>query len=308
MTSGTAAAGAAQLVGGLVLAPLLPGLVQHWKARLQGRRGPSPLQPYRELRRLWGKSAVTVEGTSGLYRVAPAVVAATVAAAILLVPAAELAPELGVGHDLLVLAGLLALGRFALAAAAWDVGNGFALMGASRDLTFAVFVEATLILSLALAALVAGSTDLTAIVAATAGTAVWSSPALALGSVAFALVVIAETGRQPVDNPDTHLELTMIHEGPLLEYAGRDLAYLHWAASARHWLVLALAAQVFLPHAQGVWWQLGLLPVVLVLLCAGLALAETLVVKMRILLVPRLLAAGGVVALLGIVAQLVEAA
>jgi formate hydrogenlyase subunit 4 len=306
MSSGTAAAGAAQLVGGLLLAPLLPGLVQLLKARLQGRRGPSPLQPYRELRRLWGKSAVTVEGTSGLYRLAPAVVAASVGAAVLLVPAAELAPELGVGHDLLALAGLLALARFAVAAASWDVGNGFSLMGASRDLTFAVFVEATLILSLALAALVAESTDLTAVVAATAGTAVWSSPALALGSVAFALVVVAETGRQPVDNPDTHLELTMIHEGPLLEYAGRDLAYLHWAASARHWLVLVLAAQVFLPHGQGVWWQLGLLPVVLVLLCAGLALAETLVAKMRILLVPRLLAAGGLVALLGIATQLVE--
>jgi formate hydrogenlyase subunit 4 len=308
MSSGTIAAGAAQLVGGLLLAPLLPGLVQTWKARLQGRRGPSPLQPYRELRRLWGKSAVTVEGTTGLYRLAPAVVAASVAAAVLLVPAAELAPDLGVGHDLLALAGLLALARFALAAAAWDVGNGFSLMGASRDLTFAVFVEATLILSLALAALVAESTDLTAVVAATAGTAVWSSPALALGSVAFALVVISETGRQPVDNPDTHLELTMIHEGPLLEYAGRDLAYLHWAASARHWLVLVLAAQVFLPHAQGVWGQLGLLPIVLVVLCAGLALAETLIAKMRILLVPRLLAAGGLIALLGIAAQLVDPA
>ena len=85
-------------------------------------------------------------------------------------------------------------------------------------------------------------------VAGTAGTGVWSSPALALAAVAFALVVVAETGRQPVDNPDTHLELTMIHEGPLLEYGGRDLAYLQWAAAARHWLVLVLAAQVFLPH------------------------------------------------------------
>ena len=82
------------------------------------------------------------------------------------------------------------------------------------------------------------------------GTGAWSSPALALGALAFALVVVAETGRQPVDNPDTHLELTMIHEGPLLEYAGRDLAYLQWAAAARHWLVLVLAAQVFLPHPR----------------------------------------------------------
>ena len=153
---------------------------------------------------------------------------------------------------------MLALARFALTASAWDVANGFSLMGASRDLTLSVFVEATLILSLSLAALVAATTDLTGIIAGTAGTAVWSSPALALGAVAFALVVVAETGRQPVDNPDTHLELTMIHEGPLLEYGGRDQAYLQWAAAARHWLVLVLAAQIFLPHPESVWWQLAL--------------------------------------------------
>ena len=304
MNAGTAAAGAVQIAGGIVLAPLLPGLVQHWKARLQGRPGPSPLQPYRELRRLWSRSAISVEGTSAVYRLAPAVVAASLAAAVLLVPAAERAPDWGVGHDALALAGFLALARFAIAASAWDVSNGFSLMGASRDLTLSVFVEATLILALAVAALVAATTDLTGIIAGTAGTAVWSSPALALGAVAFALVVIAETGRQPVDNPDTHLELTMIHEGPLLEYGGRDQAYLQWAAAARHWLVLVLAAQVFLPHPASVWWQLALLPVWLAVLCAALALTETLVVKMRVLLVPRLLAAGAVAALLGIAARL----
>jgi formate hydrogenlyase subunit 4 len=143
-------------------------------------------------------------------------------------------------------------------------------------------------------------------VAGTAGTAVWSNPALALGAAAFALVVVAETGRQPIDNPDTHLELTMIHEGPLLEYAGRDLAFLQWAAAVRHWLVLVLAAQVFLPHANGVWEQLALLPLALVVLCAALALMETLIAKMRILLAPRLIALGGVAALLGIASWLVQ--
>ena len=152
----------------------------------------------------------------------------------------------------------------------WDVANGFSLMGASRDLTLSVFVEATLVLSLAVAALVAGTTDLRGDRRRRRPAAdVWASPALALGALAFALVVVAETGRQPVDNPDTHLELTMIHEGPLLEYAGRDLAYLQWAAAARHWLVLVLAAQVFLPHPRDVWWQLALLPVALVVLCGG---------------------------------------
>ena len=219
--------------------------------------GRAPLQPYRELRRLWGKSAVSPEGTTVVYRLAPSVVAAAITAAVLVVPVAATAPSWGIGHDALLLVGLLALARFAVVAAAWDVGSGFSLIGASRDLTLSVFVEATLVLSLAVAALLAGTTDLRGVVAATAGTDVWTSPALALGALAFALVAVAETGRQPVDSPDTHLELTMIHEGPLLEYAGRDLAYLQWAAAVRHWLVLVLAAQVFLPHPRDVWLQLA---------------------------------------------------
>ena len=306
MSATAATATVAQLVGGIALAPLLPGLVQHWKARLQGRRGPTPLQPYRELRRLWGKSAVDVEGTGIVYRLAPSVAAGSVAVAVLLVPVASDAPDLGVGRDALVLAGLLALARFAVAASSWEVANGFALMGASRDLTIAVFVEAALVLALAVAALVSGTTDLVQMIAGTAGSAAWSGPALALGALAFALVVVAETGRQPVDNPDTHLELTMIHEGPLLEYAGRDLALLQWAAAARHWLVLVLAAQIFLPHSADPRVQLALLPVLLVVLCGALALTETLVAKTRILLAPRLLGIAGLVALLGIVAWLVE--
>jgi formate hydrogenlyase subunit 4 len=306
MSATAATATVAQLVGGIALAPLLPGLVQHWKARLQGRRGPTPLQPYRELRRLWGKSAVDVEGTGIVYRLAPSVAAGSVAVAVLLVPVASDAPDLGVGRDALVLAGLLALARFAVAASSWEVANGFALMGASRDLTIAVFVEAALVLALAVAALVSSTTDLVQMIAGTAGSAAWSGPALALGALAFALVVVAETGRQPVDNPDTHLELTMIHEGPLLEYAGRDLALLQWAAAARHWLVLVLAAQIFLPHSADPRVQLALLPVLLVVLCGALALTETLVAKMRILLAPRLLGIAGLVALLGIVAWLVE--
>ena len=301
-------AGALQVVGGVALAPLLPGLVQHWKARLQGRRGPTPLQPYRELRRLWGKSAVVPEGSTIVYRLAPAVVAASLLVAILIVPVSAASPGLGLGGDALALLGVLALARFAVAAASWDVGSGFALMGASRDLTLTVFVEATLVLALAVAALAAGTTELRDVVAATAGGDVWARPALALGGVAFALVVVAETGRQPVDNPDTHLELTMIHEGPLLEYAGRDLAYLHWAAAARHWVVLLLAAQVFLPHPHGEWAQLATLPLALVVLCGALALTETLFAKLRVLLVPRLLAAGSVAALLGIAITLVESA
>jgi formate hydrogenlyase subunit 4 len=308
MSSSAAASAAVQLTGGIALAPLLPGLVQHWKARLQGRPGPSPLQPYRELRRLWSRACIDVEGTSLVYRSAPPVAAAAVVAAVLLVPVSGDAPDLGVGHSMLALGGLLALARFALGAASWDTENGFALMGASRDLTLSVFVEASLVLALGVAALVAGTTDLAGMIAGTAGSAVWSSPGIALGAVGFALVVVAETGRQPIDNPDTHLELTMIHEGPLLEYGGRDLAYLQWSAAARHWIVLVLAAQIFVPHATDTWLQLALFPVVLVVLAGALALTETLVAKMRILLAPRLIAVGAAAALLGVLTWLVETA
>ena len=154
----------------------------------------------------------------------------------------------GLGHDAIVLVGLLALARFAIGAAAWDTGSGFALMGASRDLTFAVFVEGLFLLVLVLLALPASSTDLVAMSAAGADGEAWREPVRWAAVIALALVVLAETGRQPIDNPDTHLELTMIHEGPLLEYAGRDLALLQWAAAARHWIVLVLVAEVAMPH------------------------------------------------------------
>lgn len=237
-----------------------------------------------------------------MYRLAPAVAASGAAAAVLVLPVAAAAPRLGLGHDALALIGLLALGRFALAVACWDTANGFSLMGASRDLTISVFVEMTLVAALAVAALESGTTDLAGMVGATGGGHVWSNPAPALAVAAAALVAVAETGRQPVDNPDTHLELTMIHEGPLLEYAGRDLAYLQWTAAVRHWLVLVLLAQVFLPHARTGVLQLALLPAVLVVLCAALAIVETLFAKMRILAVPRLLGIGALAGVLGVAA------
>ena len=280
------------LLAGIVLAPLLPGAIQALKARAQGRRGASPLQPYRVLKRLWGKSAVDPAGTGPVYRIVPALVAACLLSALALLP---LDGGLGLGNDAFVLVGLLALARFALAAAAWDTGNGFALMGAARDLALAVFAEALLALALLLAAQPAHSTDLLAMRDATAGGAIWEDPAHWCALLAFALVVVAETGRQPVDNPDTHLELTMIHEGPLLEYAGRDLAYLQWAAAARHWVVLVLAAELFLPRGGGL---LGLAAALLGL-CVALAAVETAQANMRILRVPALLGLGLLVALAG---------
>lgn len=300
MSGASAIAGTVQVLGGVGLSPLLPGLVQHLKGRLQGRPGPSPLQPYRELRRLWRKSAVAPVPRTPIYELAPALVAGSLLIALALVPIGGRSPAWPVGDDALVLVGLLALGRFAITLAAWDTGGGFGLMGASRDLTFSVWVEAVLLLVLVVLALPTGSTDLLALSASAARAHVWGEPAHWAAALAFALVMLAETGRQPVDNPDTHLELTMVHEGPLLEYAGRELAYLQWAAAARHWIMLVLATELLVPHPGPFAARLAVLAASLPLWCALLALVETTQAKMRILRVPLFLGAGGAVCLLGL--------
>lgn len=301
MTAQTVVAGMVQVVGGVAAAPLLVGLTQQGKALLQGRRGPGPLQPYRELRRLWGKSAVDVDGSTIVYRLAPVLVAAATGAAILLVPAADRAPGFGVGHDALALAGLLALARLAVCAAAWDVSNGFALQGASRDLTLSVFVEAALVLSLAVAALVAGTTDLRGVVAGNAGFEPWSTPALALGAAAFLLVVIAETGRQPVDNPDTHLELTMIHEVMVLDHGGPDFAFILYGAAMKLFLFGALLSRIVLGHAEGALASELLFFGGLLLFAVGVGLVESAMARLRMVRVPQLLVGASVLSAFALV-------
>ncbi len=288
-------------VAGAGLAPLLPGGVQAVKARMQGRRGPGVLQPYRELRRLWRRSRVDPLGTGPLYRAAPPVVAAALVVCLLVVPVAASGTGWPAGNDVLLVLGLLALSRFAISLSAWDTGGGFGLMGSSRDLTLAVFGEALLVLVVLLASLPARSTDLQAMWTAAAGTSIWTEPAHWCGVLAMGLVVVLETGRQPIDNPDTHLELTMIHEGPLLEYAGRDLAYLKWTAAARHWVILVLACGLFMPHPAGLVPGLAALGAGLAILVVALGVVETAQPKMRLLRVPLVLLGGIAVALLGLV-------
>ena len=300
MNAANAIAGIVQVIGGIGLSPLIPGLVQHLKGRLQGRPGPSPLQPYRELRRLWQKSGVAPRPRTVIYELAPPLVAGSLLLALVMLPVGGRSPGWPVGHDALVLVGLLALGRFAITLAAWDTGGGFGLMGASRDLTFAVPVEAVLLLVVVVVSLPVGSTSLLALSGAAARSQVWGEPAHWAAMLAFVLVGLAEVGRQPIDNPDTHLELTMVHEGPLLEYAGRELAYLQWAAAARHWIMLVLATELFLPHPGPFALRLAVLAGSLPVWCALLAILETTQAKMRILRVPLFLGAGGAVCLLGL--------
>lgn len=300
MTIDDVIAGFVQIVGGVALAPLIPGVIQHLKGRMQGRPGASALQPYRELRRLWHKSGVAPVPRTVIYELAPPVVAASLLVAILMLPVAGHSPHWPVGHDALLLVGLLALGRFAITLSAWDTGGGFGLMGASRELTFGVPAEALLLLIVVVLSLPAGSTSLLALSNADAHSAVWGQPAHWAALLGFALVVLAETGRQPIDNPDTHLELTMVHEGPLLEYAGRELAYLQWAAAARHWIMLVLTSELFIPHPGPFAARLGILALSVAVWCVLLAAVETVQAKMRILQVPLLLGAGAVVCLLGL--------
>jgi formate hydrogenlyase subunit 4 len=300
VNAANAIAGIVQVLGGIGLSPLISGLVQHLKGRLQGRPGPSQLQPYRELRRLWQKSGVAPLPRTVIYELAPPLVAGSLLLALVMLPVGGRSPGWPVGHDALVLVGLLALGRFAITLAAWDTGGGFGLMGASRDLTFAVPVEAVLLLVVVVVSLPVGSTNLLALSGAAARSRVWGEPAHWAAMLAFVLVGLAEVGRQPIDNPDTHLELTMVHEGPLLEYAGRELAYLQWAAAARHWIMLVLATELFLPHPGPFAVRLAVLAVSLPVWCALLAILETTQAKMRILRVPLFLGAGGAVCLLGL--------
>jgi formate hydrogenlyase subunit 4 len=308
----TVVLGAIQVALVLLVAPLLLGITKVVKARLQYRRGPSVLQPYRDLAKWWGKEAVESDAASPITALAPPLVLAAFVVATLLVPIVGRRPPLAGWGDLLVVVGLMALARFALALAALDAGSAFGGMGSSREVAISALVEPALLLALAGAALAAGSTDLGAIASAgsAAGTA-WFTPALLLGAGAFAVVAVAETGHEPVDNPDTHLELTMIHEGMILEASGPRLAVLMYAAELKLVLVVGLFVAAFLPiGTAGDLAPLSLLVAVgaalakLVAAAVALAVLDATLAKLRILALPGLLATASIVALAGLATRL----
>src|SRR5947208_11805640 len=238
----------AQTALALLLAPGLVGLVRWLKARLQNRRGAPVWQPYLELRKLFAKEVVVSSNASWLFRAAPFVVfASTVAVAFLVPVLAVPSPFDGVG-DLLVVVYILLLGTFFLALAGLDPGTAFGGMGSSREMTVAAIAEPTIALAIFALALGAGSTNLGRIVTqilANPGTVINPGHLLAFG--AMFIVTLAETGRLPVDNPSTHLELTMIHEAMILEYSGRYLALIEWAASFKLFIFLSFLAKLFAP-------------------------------------------------------------
>lgn len=297
----------------LALAPLLTGLMKWLRARLQYRRGPSPLQPYRDLAKWWRKETVESDASSWVSELTPPVVMACLIAAILVLPlVAQRAPLAGWG-DFLVVAGLLALARFALALGALDAGSAFGGMGSSRDVAIGTLIEPALLLSLTGAALAAGTTDLSAIAQhATGAGPAWISPALLLAAAAFCVAAVAETGHEPFDNPDTHLELTMVHEGMLLEASGRRLAMLSYGAQLKLVVVAGLFAAVFLPFGSatdlGPWnllvgAALGLAKILAV--AVGLSVLDGTLAKLRILVLPSVLGMASLLAGIGLGVQLV---
>lgn len=305
------AAAAAQLVLLVALAPLVNGVVKRAKAGLQGRHGPPILQPYFDLWKLLRKDEVRSEHATAVYRWAPAIYAAAFATAALLVPAVWLPAPLAGWGDAIVLIGLLALARFALAIAALDTASSFGGIGASREVAVAALAEPALLLSVFAVAWRTGGTDLsgtTAWILAGGPAAFAPSQLLALGALVIA--VIAETGRVPADNPDTHLELTMVHEGMLLEYSGRPLGILMWASLLKQVVLFSLVIALIAPH--GIASTLADVPLALAVFLAKLtalgllmAVIESSSAKLRILKVPELLGTASALATLALVAEVV---
>jgi formate hydrogenlyase subunit 4 len=241
--------GAALLQAGFMLAvaPLLKTAIKKMKARLQNRKGPPILQGYYDLLKLLQKEPLRSETASWIYVAGPRVYFAAAVAATTLVPVLYAAAPLEAAGGILLLVGTLALGRFALATAALDTGSPFGGMGASRDMTIAALAEPALMLGLFASALAAGSLSLGVMVRGLLQQGLSFHPSDLLAFAGLFIIVITETGRIPVDNPATHLELTMIHEAMVLEYAGPDLALVEWASALKELLYLTLLVDLFLP-------------------------------------------------------------
>lgn len=295
----------------VALAPCLVGMIRWIKARLQNRRGASWWQPYRDIRKLFAKEVVVSRNASWVFHATPFIVFASTVTVAFLIPLVVVPlPLEGVG-DLLVVVYLLLLGAFFLALAGLDPGSAFGGMGASREMTIAAITEPTLAISVFALAVTAQSTNLGHIVERTLATpATTLGPGHLLAFSALFILTLAETGRLPVDNPATHLELTMIHEAMVLEYSGRYLALVEWAAALKLLVFLSLLANLFVPWgiattptAPAI--ALGIVAFVVKLFVLGgaIAILETRVAKLRFFRVPELLAVSFVLALVAVMSS-----
>jgi formate hydrogenlyase subunit 4 len=288
----------------LVLAPLITGCIRNWKARLQNRRGPRVWQPYFDLLKFMRKDMVISEHASWVFSAAPYVVFITALLVGLMVPMVNTQAPLSLFGGVLAAVGLLALGRFFLALGGLDPASAFGGMGSSREMTIAAIAEPALMLAIFTVAITVGSTDFSRIVAA-AQQPGWNllNPAHLMAFAALFIVLLAETGRVPIDNPATHLELTMIHEAMLLEYSGRYLALMEWGASIKQLVLMAILVNIFLPVGLATGGSAAMLGLgfaiflgKILLLSAAVVLVETVNAKLRLFRVPDLLSAAFVLA------------
>jgi len=299
----------AQMALVLALAPLLTGVTRKAKARLLRRVGAPVWQPYRDLARLMRKEVVLAHNASWLFRVTPYLIFAATWVAAALVPTFAIGLSFSWTADLIAIVALLGSARFFLALAGMDVGTSFGGIGSSREVMIASLAEPAMLLIIFTLALVAGSTQLSTVVAYMASPEVGLRFSLGLALVALVIVALAENARVPVDNPATHLELTMVHEAMVLEYSGRHLAMIELASQMKLLLYLSLIACVFAPWAlaapgDGVAAHFYGVAAWLAKLAAGgalLALFETSIAKMRVFRVPQFL---GVALMLGLLATL----
>ncbi|MFT2215420.1 respiratory chain complex I subunit 1 family protein [Rhizobium giardinii] len=300
---------AVQMVTVVLLAPLLTGFIRKVKARLLRRQGPSVIQPYRDILRLLRKEVVLAENASWLFRVTPYVIFAATWVAAAIIPTFATGLMFSWTADLIAIIALLGSGRFFLALAGMDVGTSFGGLGSSREMMIATLAEPAMLLIIFTLALVAGSTQLSTIAAFMTSPEVGLRVSLGIALIALIMVAIAENARIPVDNPATHLELTMVHEAMVLEYSGRHLAMIELAASLKLLLYISLIACMFVPwkladaEAGSAAYLVGLVAYLAKLAAGGtlLALFETATAKMRIFRVPEFL---GAALMLGLLATL----
>ncbi len=300
-----------QVVGALALTPVLIGVKRTTRARLEGRLGGGVLQPWRDLRKLLVKEPLRAPGMTPVLTVAPLVVMGSSVVLCALVPLLTTVTLPGLPGDLFVVVSVLLVGTVALALLGLESGSAFGGMGSSRHMMIAALVEPTVLVSIYALSIPAGSSSLAAIVAArTTSPGMAFSPVSLLAIVALAVVVVAETGRLPVDNPATHLELTMVHEAMVLESGGRDLGWLELGSWIRLTVLLGLVVNLAVPWGVALTSDPVAVAIAVVsfawkLLAAGAALAavEVFLAKLRLFRVPELLAGSFVLAFLSVSAS-----
>lgn len=300
----------------VALAPLLAGWLKWCKCRLQNRRAPSLFQPYKDLLKLIRKQPVVSEDASWLFTKAPFIIFSATVLAASVVPLIAVDLPTSASADVIVLVGFFAFARFFLALAGLDVGTAFGGMGSSREMTISSLAEPAMLMAIFTLTMTASTTNLSFAIIHVLNEGLVLRASFVFALFALLLVAIAETGRVPVDNPSTHLELTMIHEAMILEYSGRHLALIEWASQLKLMLYGVLIANIFLPwgiaqtqdlHALGVGLLaiLGKLAVLTIVLTIVLALTETMLAKMRLFRVQEFLGFAYLLGLLGMLSHII---